>query len=301
MTEAERQTASQPVQVDGPPDIGVSIAALLRKLWRGRWWIVAGMFGGLATFIALGFKITPKYETEVVLAPAQADRGSAALGGLGASFGDLASLVGMNIPLGGSNRAVNLAYLTSRKFTEDFIVEHDLMPVLFAKRWDAVNKKWKISGDEEPPSMEDAYLYFDRGIRKIREDRKTGLIYLRIRWRDRHLAAQWANMMIADLNEDIRARAVQEANSSIKFLDAELDKTQVVELREAIFRLMESNVKSVLAANVRRDFAFQIVDPAVAPDKDKYTSPDWFMLAFVGMLLGLGGGAGFALLLYRKR
>jgi uncharacterized protein involved in exopolysaccharide biosynthesis len=284
----------------GPPDIGVSIAALLGKLWRGKWWIVAAMIGGLGSFVGLGFLMTPKYESEVVLAPAQPDRASAALGALGSSFGDLASLVGMNIPTGGANRAVNVAYLTSRQFTERFIVAHDLMPVLFAKRWDAANKRWKSDGSE-PPSMEDAFLYFDRGIRKIREDRKTGLLYMRIRWRDREVAARWANQMVSDLNDDIRARAISEAKTSLTFLDAELARTQVTELREAIFRLMESNVKSVLAANVRRDFAFQVVDPATVPDVDKYTSPNWVMLGMVGLLMGMAGGAGFVLLLYRKR
>lgn len=276
--------------ISTPPQAGLSLLDLVHILWRGRWWVLIGLVCGIGLGIAAGFKMTRMWRAQVVITAAQPDRGMGALGALTGQMGDLGGLLGglggLNGMLGG-NRNVNLAQLTSREFTESFIRRHDLMPVLFWKRWDAEKKRWKVAPDQVP-TMNQAVMYFDKRIRQVREDKKTGLISMTIDWRDREVAAAWANQLITELNDTIRAETIHDSEQSLEFLEKELAKSQVVELREAIYRMMESNLKTAMLANVRRDFAFQIIDHAVSSDIDTYVRPNWMILGFFGAVFGVG-------------
>ena len=268
----------------------VTLDALLRRFWYKRWWLTAFGVAGLAMGVGIGFLTTPVYRVEVLLAPVQSDRGMGALGALGAvasQFGDLTSLAGLGPANGSGNRAVHLAQMTSRRFTETFLATHNLLPVLYAKRWDKLHAQWRTEEGIRPPTSDEAFTYFDRRIRKIRDDRKTGLITLSIEWRDRRQAADWANQMVADINEEIRQREISQSQQALEYLNRELAKGPPVGLREAIFRLMETHVRSIMMANVRRDFAFQVVDPAVVPDEDRYVRPKWLFLIAGGLLVGV--------------
>jgi uncharacterized protein involved in exopolysaccharide biosynthesis len=268
----------------------VTLAALATRLWRERWWLAAFGVAGPAVGVLIGFLTTPVYRVQVLLAPVQSERARGGLEGLASQFADVASLSGISVPSGLSNKAVNLAQLTSRRFTQAFITNHNLLPVMYAKRWDKLRGGWRTEKGIRPPTFDEAFIYFDRRIRKIRDDRKTSLITMTIEWRDRHQAVEWANQIVADINEEIRQREIHESQQSLEYLNRELAKGPPVGLREAIFRLMENHVKSIMVANVRRDFAFQIIDPAMVPDEDRYVRPNWLVLVAGGVIASILAG-----------
>ena len=268
----------------------VTLAALARRMWRERWWLAAFGVAGPAVGAIIGFLTTPIYRVQVLLAPVQSERARVPLEAVVSQFAEVASLPGIALPSGSSNRAVNLAQLTSRRFTQAFITNHNLLPAMYAKRWDKLQGRWRTEPRIRPPTFDEAFVYFDRRIRKIRDDRKTGLITMTIEWRDRHQAVEWANQMVADINEEIRQREIHESEQSLEYLNRELAKGPPVGLREAIFRLMENNVKSIMVANVRRDFAFQIIDPAMVPDEDRYVRPNWLVLVAGGVIASILAG-----------
>lgn len=219
----------------------------------------------LATAVLVLLVMTPIYHAEVLLAPVT-DEETKGLSALASQFSGLVSLAGVNI--GGGKNAVEqtIATLRSRAFTEDFIKEEGLMPILFAGQWDAEKKTWKAKDPEDIPNAWDAYKKFNQ-IRKVQRDRNSGLVAVGIEWRDPRLAARWANRLVERINRHQQRDAIQEAEKSIAYLKQELVRTNVVEMQQTIYRLMEAQMKSITLANVRNEYAFRVIDPAVEPQE----------------------------------
>ena len=80
------------------------------------------------------------------------------------------------------------------------------------------------------------------------------------------MAKLWADMLIDRINEEIRAEDVGEAEASIAFLEAQREKTSLVSLDEVFSQLIEEQTKTIMLANVSKDYVFDIIDPPVIPE-----------------------------------
>jgi uncharacterized protein involved in exopolysaccharide biosynthesis len=186
--------------------------------------------------------------------------------------------------------------LRSRQFGDDFIQNLHLMPQLYPKLWDPATNGWR-AGVEHPPTIGKAFNYFDKKIRTVIEDNKTGLITVQVDWRDPTVAAAWANEIVRRLNAKMRDREIVHASASIAFLEKELEGTQVLATREAINRLLEAQEKQRMLANVTEQYSFRVVDPAFAADPDDPVRPPKFLLLVSGPVAGLILSVAFILLL----
>lgn len=280
-----------------PDESGESLVSLdfvrrLRESWK--WLMLAALVGGAGGFAA-SFVITPKYKASTVVAVSlQQSEGIAS--SLGSRLGGLANLAG--IAFDGQDKTQEaIAVLASRALADEFILKHSLSPVLFASLWDPETDDWKKGlGASEVPTAEQAYLAFSEGVRSISEDRRTNLVTVSMRWKDAELAAAWANDYVALANAKMRERALTEVAFSLSFLLKEAESAESIELRQAIFQLVETQKKQQMLASVRPDFAFRVIDPAKAPDPDNYSSPNRPMIAFAGLLAAMIGAAAFVVM-----
>jgi len=191
-----------------------------------------------------------------------------------------------------------VAVLGSREFTERFISEQDLLPVLFQNMWDARAGRWK-EGIRKTPTLALGYNAFDR-IRKIDVDTDSNFITLQIDWPDRFKAAEWANQMAERLNTEMRKRAIANAEASLAHLQVEFADTADVETRAAISRLIEAEVRKKMLANVMQDYEVRFIEKATVPDADFPQRPNKLLMIGVGLVFGLLVGIGVSLLLYRR-
>jgi len=269
---------------------GTDLQVLVARLAARRSWVIIAVLVATAAFVLAAFVMTPVYRASTVLISASEERNSmsSSLGSALGQLGGLASLAG--ITLGSSDNATEeaLAVLRSQQFTERFISDLNLRPELFADKWDAQRGEWKVSAERQPTPAR-AFKKFTK-IRTIKQDKKTGLVTLQIDWKDRLKAAQWANELSRRLNAEMRARAIENAEASLKFLERELESTSVVETRQAINRLIEAQVRQRMIANVTQEYAFRVVDPALAPDDDDPIRPQKLLLVILGPLVGLALG-----------
>lgn len=277
---------------------GIQYRELFARLWHRRIWICASalFFGALLTAVA--YWLTPIYRASTLLVPAGIERNR--LGGLSATLGQLgglASLAGINVGSGDTETEEALAVLRSREFTEQFIADKNLMPELFYDKWDPDKKIWKVA-EKRIPTAADGYKYMDKRVRHVLRDLKTNLVTIQIDWKDREEAASWVNTMVERLNAEMRGRAILQADAYIEYLNLELAKTTDVGTREAVNRLIESQIKQRMVATVTKQYAFRVIDRGMAPDKKDKQSPIKALYLLLG--LALGGAIGcFAALVFR--
>jgi uncharacterized protein involved in exopolysaccharide biosynthesis len=256
------------------------------------WGILARRKGLIAAIVLLvtaaatatALLMTPIFRAEVVMAPVTEEK-SGGLASLANQFGGLASLAGVNLGGGGSDTKKVLATLTSRAFLLPYIKDQALMPVLYADAWDARRNTWQDAVAREPPTPLQAYKRFVNDILSVREDSKTGIVTLGIEWKDPRLAAQWANQLVARLNEHQRQLAINDAQKSIDYLKQQLQQTDVVDMQQAIYRLIEVQTKTIMLANIKKDYAMEVIDPAVVPEKK--IKPKRSLIVVMGVVLGL--------------
>ena len=274
-------------------DDGMDLRVMIARLAAHPWWIVMSVVLFSAAFTSAAYVLTPIYRANTVLIPAKSDKDTDSGGGLG-GIGGVASLVGIDLGGGDSLTEESLAVLKSRQFTEKFIDDRHLMPVLFPKQWDVQAAKWKVD-EKHQPTPARAYRYFNKAIRTVVQEKKTSLVTLNIDWTDRVAAADWANDLVQRLNLEMRQRAITRADSAVGYLEKEFESTTAVATREAIGRLIESQVKQRMLAAVTQEFAFRVIDRAMAPDRDDRYFPNRFLFVVAGPIVGFIFGILFVL------
>lgn len=275
-----------------PPETTTDDEISLLDLWRvlvSYKWLILGMtLLATLTAAAVAFYLPPVYRAEVTLAPVTPEEGGR-LSALAGEFGGIASLAGINIGSGGSSADKAIAVLKSRAFTDAFIKDEQLLPVLFSNIWDPQKQTWLVKDKKDAPTLRKAYQVFDGSIRTINQDKKTGLITLAIEWKDPQQAASWANLLVERLNQHERQAAIDEAERSLAYLKTQLGQTSVLEMQQAIFRLIEAETKNIMLAQARDEYAFNIIDPAVVPEMK--SKPKRKLIVGLSAMAGLFLGA----------
>ena len=143
---------------------------------------------------------------------------------------------------------------------------------------------------DSAPTSQGAYRKIKRAIAIERKPR-TGLTIVKVRWKDPVVAAEWANALIADLNSALREMDIAEARKRIAYLNRALDETSVIPLRQSIYRLMEAEIRSIMIAETRTDYAFRVIDSAVPPEPDQPIRPRRDRMIWTTAFMGFGIGA----------
>lgn len=261
---------------------------LIAVLWSGRRLISAVT---LACIVAAGLAawLLPKtYEASVTIAPVSAGGGllggGGGLGSMGSELGGIAAIAGLSVG-GDSKRFESLSVLQSAALTEEYIRANNLLPLLFHGKWDTAQHRWKDSAPNSVPTLWKANQLFKKQVRSVSTDSKTGIVTVTISWRDPVLAAAWANGIVALTNDYLRDKAIAEDERNIAYLQMRAEKSNVVELKQAIDDVIVQEIKREMFAQGTREFAFKVLDPAEVPEKA--SSPKKVLWLLAGALGGL--------------
>ena len=101
------------------------------------------------------------------------------------------------------------------------------------------------------------------------------------------IAAQWVNWLVEDVNAAVKAQDVAEAEKSIEYLREQVSNTSLADL-QAVFDLIQSQTETVMLAEVRQEYVFKTIDPAVALKRKVSHSTLIFVLgSLLGVMLGI--------------
>ena len=277
-------------------DFFEAAASVWEVLRHGRYYLIAGILLGAIVGAGIALLSKPVYRSSVLIAPVQSAMGRPSLS---PELVGVASLVGIGMS-GQDNTEEAVALLSSRRLIYTFFAELELLPVLFDERWNNASGSWQV-GEDQPSELE-AFEYFSREVYSVRRDMRSGLITLTVDWYDPALAAQWANELVTLANRINRDAAIADGTNQLDFVKRQLEQTEELASRDVLYKIMEDQVKNIAVASTREEYAFKVIDPAVAADGSRPLKPRPALLVTTAAFIGLFGGILFLLVeLVRRR
>ena len=300
--EINKYTQDHQFAAASPQDDEIDLRELFSVIWQGKWLIIAitAIFAIGAVIFALMQPNT--YKSEALLAPASEEQGGG-LSALAGQFGGLASMAGINLGGGGGVDKTQMAIevLKSRQFASQFIQNHNILPDLMAaERWDMANDKlvyddelynpqtktWirEVKAPFKPePSMQEAFKAFTKVI-AVNSAKDTGMVTISVEHLSPSVAQQWVTWLIKDINKVMKERDVTEAYRSSEFLENQIAKTNVADIRTILYQLIEEQTKTIMFAEVRDEYVFKTIDPALVPEEK--AGPKRALICVLGTMLG---------------
>ena len=268
-----------------PYEDEIDLREIWNAVWDNKWLIVFFIFMGSAVGVGIALTATPRYRAEMLIS--SVNSGSSSSGSaLRSQFGGLASLAGVDLSGGGGREEESIAILQSRSFIATFITENNLMPVLTEGVLTFGIFLGEGGESQKQPTLYDGVRLFKK-ILSVEKDRKTNLITLAIEWKNPQQAADWANQLVGRANMLLRAQEINGSEKTMNYLEQEISKTSSIEVRQAMYNLIESQVKTISVARTQDEFAFKVLDPAVVPDINDKVYPKKKNMAIMGFVGGL--------------
>ncbi|EGU56710.1 O-antigen length determinant protein [Vibrio nigripulchritudo ATCC 27043] len=291
----------------------IDLRELFSAQWKGKWIIILFTITFAAGGVLYALSKPNIYKATAVLA-ATSDSRKGGMATMASQFGGLASLAGINLGGSGSdNTAITLAVLQSRQFINYFIQKHNLLvPLMASAEWHKDSGELKLNPDSYDISVKqwvrqvpaghsvvptdwESYKAF-RAILSTSVAKETGLVSVSITHQSPIIAQRWVELLIADINAWMKDKSLNETKRNIGYLEQQLNKTNIADMRTVFFQLIEEQTKNLMLAEVETEFAFKVLDPAVVPEEK--TGPKRALICVLATLLGGMAGIGFVLIRY---
>ena len=277
----------------------IDIREIFSLIWKFKIQIIlfSLTIGVIAFFISLAFP--NQYKSEIVLS--ESNLINANQGGNYNQVSSLARLAGLEISSSGSRVDMAVEMMKSLSFFEKFSKNYKILPALMASDfWDESTKQlfynddifdvnsnsWKDSkvSRNGVPSLQIAYeRFFDRV--EISKDRTTNFIKITTLHKSPEVANYWATSLVKEINEVFKNEVIEKAEKSIIYLNEQIRKTNLIEVRNTLNGIIEEQFKLSMTANATDEYLFKTLSPSYAAEKK--SSPDRLLIFFASIFISL--------------
>jgi uncharacterized protein involved in exopolysaccharide biosynthesis len=269
MQKTDDNTQARPVPPACPPgNLGeedeINLLDLFIVLLRHKVLIFAVvLLTGIGAVIA-SLRMPDIYLSECTIAPTTQEK--TGVGGALSALGGFGAMIASEVGIGGTGSLEQFdVVLKSRDLTNTIVQQHDLMPILFEKSWDAEARRWKAEV-EKPPTLQDAYTSM-QGILKKTPDKKQNVMRLSVEHRDPRMAQTILNYYVVGLSEFLRRQTLEEAAAQQLHLTQQLARTTDPLLKNRLYELIAKQIEKETLAKIQRYYSFNVIDPAFVPER----------------------------------
>ena len=282
-------------------DDEIDLAELWCAVWAEKLTIIFISFIFSVGSIYFALSQPNVYKASAILAPVSSDSGGG-LSALAGQFGGLASMAGINLGGGASDKTgLALEILKSRSFIQRFIEKHDLLvPIMAGEDWnmttntlildhdiyDQANNIWvrKAKAPKKPkPSLWEGFLVFS-DLLNVSQDKTTSMVTVELEYFSPVMAQQWLNWLISDVNEFMRDEEQTEAQNSINYLTDQLKNIKIASMETVFYQLIEEQTKNMMLTKVKAEYVLKTIDPAQIPEEK--AKPKRALIVVLGTLIG---------------
>jgi uncharacterized protein involved in exopolysaccharide biosynthesis len=277
----------------------IKLSHLIAILWRYKASII--LFTVTCSSLTVFYAINKPdiYTVNGLYSPKSIDGGSS-LSKLAGQFGGLASMAGINLG-GGSGDKTDMALevLRSRAFLQSFIEKHDLTAHLMAvKKWDKASnqliydetlfnvetQQWirEVPANKSKiPTSYEAFPFLEKNL-SIEYISKKGIVKIQLNYYSPKIAAQWLNLMVADLNNFWQQKELKQSKKLIEVLTKNAFEASQSELKSVLYSLVAEQTKSYVLAQIEEESVLESVVGIIIPEQK--SAPSRTLLCIIGTI-----------------
>ena len=269
----------------------IDIVGLLKTIWDSKSIIIASTSVFSIAAVIYSLSLTNIYESEALLSPVNQSGSNQAMG----NVAGLANLAGINISNAGDGdtlKAIEKAETIS--FFKDNILPNIFLPDLMAvKSWDAETNTIFYDSDEfddesqsfiKTPSAQESYKEFKK-IFRLTHNLTTGFVTVSIKHQSPHIAQQWTDLIVNQINEFFRINDKREAQAAMDFLNAQMAQTSYSEIKLVIAELLKNRMQQLTLIEANDFYIFSYIDPPMVMEEK--IEPNRRSIAILGAIFGL--------------
>ena len=237
-----------------------SFKDLLEAIWINKFLII--IFPLLVGSITALYTLTlpNMYRAEVLLASSESKSQNQTMAQSG-----LAALAGVSLQSTDNKTLIAIETLKSRKFISEFLIRHEALPALMAPiSWNSEEDILEVG--EYHGSIQEATKRFMAIFYAGKLSMRTPFVLMTISHISPTQGRDWLEAMVKDLNQFLSERDLAEVENSIKYLQEQINKTNVSDLQKLFYSMIEAQTGKAMLAEVRPEYVFRVIDPAIAPE-----------------------------------
>jgi LPS O-antigen subunit length determinant protein (WzzB/FepE family) len=287
----------------------IDLRELFKTLFKAKLLIILITFISGISSIFYSLSLTNYYQSESVMS----FRNSSDNQGVLSQFSGAASLMGLNLSSSGDNRSQQVIQLIqSRKFVKHLLTFDDVLPsIMAAKSYDTASKKlildtkiydsetntWKgesRDGGPAEPSYLDVYGVYIEDLVSVTLDTGSGFVVMSVEHQSPYFAKYFLELIITEANSFLRNKDLEESSQALEYLQSQLAKVSLVELKESINTIIENQLEIQMLAKINEDYILVEIDPPYVPEKTISNSKTLIVIfstllgGLIGCLIALG-------------
>ena len=238
-----------------------SFKDIFMAIWTNRFLII--IFPLLVGSMTALYNLTlPNiYRAEILLATAESKAQGSSI-----AQGGLAAMAGISLPSGTDDKTlIAIETVKSKKFISEFLIRHEALPALMAPiSWDSTEDILEVGeyhGSIQQATKQWKSIFYVEKLSQVQP-----FVLMTITHISPTQARDWLVYIVEDLNKILSQRDVAEVKESIKYLEEQISNTNVSDLKQLFYGMIESQTSKAMLAEVRSEYAFRVIDPAIAPE-----------------------------------
>lgn len=249
----------------------INIKDFFRILWLKKNFIV--IFTIISAFLSVIYSLSLQnfYTSSALLAP---QKSSTSLSSSLSAISPLADVVGISTPISDDTTKA-IERIKSYDFFVNYFIPNITVEDLASIRFKNL--------DDKIPSNQELYKIYKK-VFSVSQSKKTNFVTLSIQHYNPNVAKIWLDIIIKHINQSMMEEEILVTQDSISFLNTAFQETNIAELREAISRLLGSQMQKLMLASSNNSYVFVQIDPPIVPETK--SSPARALVCIFGTLTG---------------
>jgi LPS O-antigen subunit length determinant protein (WzzB/FepE family) len=262
----------------------IDFTEIFTALWKKKLLIFLITSSAAVFSVFYSLSLPNIYISSALLAPSESENSISSLGRLSS----LAGMAGLSIPSNSNSKSIEaIERMQSYDFFIDqFLPNIEFIDLVAANNWDKENNLIIYDSDYDPsqsPSKQKAYESY-KSILKITKNNRTSYTLIEVEHVSPFIAKSWLSLIINKINSHMREIDKDIAKNSIDFLNTKSQETNLSDIKDVIFGILETQIQTLTLAEANEDYVFKIISSPIVPERK--SKPSRSSICIMGTILG---------------